>query len=76
MKFFCLFAFLLLFGGCVYFNNSGISTHLYNDCKEYYDNCGNYHKECPENLVDYSNIGSILNNTDKETRQRECSESK
>jgi len=46
----------LLFSGCLYFNEQGVSTHLYDNCQEYYDNCGNYHKECPENLVDYKEL--------------------
>jgi hypothetical protein len=42
--------------GCLYFGESGVSTKLYNDCKEYYDNDGNYIKECPENLIEYSDF--------------------
>jgi len=72
MKFFYSIPFfLLLFTGCLYFNDSGISTHLYDNCKEYYDNCGNYHKECPKNLIDYSQMG--INGDDKKERS-ECRE--
>ena len=46
----------LLFSGCVYFNDRGVSTQLYNDCKEYYDAAGMYHKECDKNLVDYKDL--------------------
>ncbi len=72
MKFFYLIPFFLLFTGCLYFNDSGISTHLYDNCKEYYDNCGNYRKECPKNLIDYSPQTGI----DKQypNIQRECIE--
>ncbi len=46
----------ILFGGCLYFNDRGVSTHLYENCEEYYDACGIYHKECPKNVADYSEI--------------------
>ena len=46
----------LLLNGCLYFGESGVSTRLYNDCKEYYDSDGNYVKECPKNLVNYSDF--------------------
>ncbi len=46
----------LLFSGCLYFNEKGVSGHLYDNCQEYYDECGIYHKECPPNLADYSEI--------------------
>lgn len=50
----------LLFGlqGCLYFNDTGVSAHLYDNCREYYDACGIYHKECPPNLIDYGEVGS------------------
>ncbi len=42
----------LLFSGCSRFmNECGISTSLYNDCTEYYDSMGIYHKECPKNNI-------------------------
>ena len=55
MKYF-LPIFALLLHGCLYFNEKGVSGHLYDNCQEYYDECGIYHKECPPNLVDYSDI--------------------
>jgi hypothetical protein len=55
MKYFLL-CIPFLFEGCLYFNEQGISAHLYDNCQEYYDNCGNYHKECPPNLINYSEI--------------------
>jgi len=39
----------LLLCGCTFVNECGVSTHYYNNCKEYYDSMGIYHKECPEN---------------------------
>lgn len=44
------------FSGCVYFNDRGVSLQRYNDCKEYYDSMGVYHKKCDENLIDYDDI--------------------
>ncbi|HEA7843389.1 TPA: hypothetical protein RXM13_001507 [Campylobacter coli] len=43
----------LLFGisGC-FVNERGISNRFYDDCCEYYDASGTYHKECPKNWVD------------------------
>ncbi|EPP1573098.1 hypothetical protein ACUMG2_000626 [Campylobacter lari] len=42
---------VLFFGGC-FVNERGISNRFYDDCKEYYDASGIYHKECPKNWVD------------------------
>ncbi|NPA74030.1 MAG: hypothetical protein GXO12_04895 [Epsilonproteobacteria bacterium] len=46
----------VLFDGCLYVNDTGISTRYYNDCHEYYDSMGIYHKECPKNLIDYKDL--------------------
>ena len=46
----------ILFQGCLYFNDRGVSGRYYNDCKEYYDGMGIYHKECDENLVEYKTV--------------------
>lgn len=45
-----------LLGGCLYVNDRGIDTRYYNDCKEYYDAMGIYHKVCDENLIEYKDI--------------------
>jgi len=45
-----------LFSGCLYVNDRGIDTHYYNNCKEYYDSMGIYHKTCDENLIEYQDI--------------------
>lgn len=37
--------------GC-FVNERGISNRFYDDCKEYYDGSGTYHKDCPKNWVD------------------------
>lgn len=46
----------LLFQGCFYFNERGVSGRYYNGCKEYYDSMGIYHKDCDENIVDYKTV--------------------
>jgi hypothetical protein len=56
MKYMIILIVLLLFEGCLYFSDTGVSTKYYNKCKEYYDADGNYVKECPKNLVDYSDF--------------------
>ncbi|MCI4406956.1 MAG: hypothetical protein JHC35_06700 [Sulfuricurvum sp.] len=48
----------LLFAGCV--NNRGISLKYYNDCEEYYDVQGYYHKQCDKNILDYSDVTNAL----------------
>ena len=45
---------LLFFSACM--NKRGISANYYNECKEYYDARGYYHKSCDENLVEFSDI--------------------
>ena len=44
----------LFFVSCA--NKRGFSAKYYNDCKEYYDLQGFYHKDCEENIVDYKEI--------------------
>lgn len=46
----------LNFHGCLYLNDRGLSTRYYNDCKEYYDSMGMYHKQCDKNLIDYEDV--------------------
>ena len=72
MKFLYMIFLSSFLSGCIYFNDTGVSSHLYDDCKEYYDNCGNYRKICPKNLIDYSQIGSDLTNLTNE--QSQCRE--
>ena len=45
---------LILFSGCL--NKRGISSSYYNDCREYYDARGYYHKSCDENLVEFEDV--------------------
>jgi len=46
-----LFFVLIFSTGCVYFNECGVTTSYYDECKEYYDSMGIYHKECPKNNI-------------------------
>lgn len=57
-KYTLLFLLPFFFAGC--FNERGISLRYYNDCEEYYDVQGYYHKECDKNIVDYSDISKAL----------------
>ncbi len=49
---------LTVLSGC--FNERGVSMHYYNDCEEYYDVQGYYHKKCGDNLVNYSDIKKAI----------------
>ncbi|TXE78894.1 hypothetical protein FPD46_07605 [Campylobacter peloridis] len=42
--------FIVFFSGC-FVNERGVSNRFYDDCKEYYDASGTYHKECPKNWI-------------------------
>jgi len=53
-----LFLLPILLAGCV--NDRGVSLRYYNDCEEYYDAQGYYHKKCDKNLVDYKDITNAL----------------
>ena len=53
MKYFIYIQILLLFTGCLYFNDRGVSAHLYDNCYSYYDENGNFIEKCDENLIDY-----------------------
>ncbi|GHV08395.1 hypothetical protein AGMMS50229_16760 [Campylobacterota bacterium] len=46
-----LFTIGLLFGGCAYINECGVSSSYYNDCVEGYDAQGVYFKKCPYNNI-------------------------
>ena len=46
----------LIFSACV--NKRGVSLNYYDDCKEYYDLQGFYHKKCREDgIVTYKEMG-------------------
>ena len=47
-----------LFSGCV--NRRGVSAKYYNDCNEYYDSKGYYHKDCDENIIEYEDVKKVF----------------
>ncbi len=58
---FTLFLFILtpfFLSGCV--NERGISAKYYNDCNEYYDSKGYYHKDCDENIVEFEDVKKVF----------------
>lgn len=57
---------MLVLGGC--FNDRGISARYYNDCEEYYDYQGFYHKKCDPNIAEYSEIKDGVKQGIKEVR--------
>lgn len=57
----------LLFSGCV--NDRGISARYYNDCHEYYDLHGYYHKECDKNLIEFKDVKKAF--TPKEEKKND-----
>lgn len=57
-KYYLLFCIPFVFSGC--FNERGVSLRYYNDCEEYYDIQGYYHKQCDKNIVDYSDVKNAL----------------
>jgi len=56
MKYLLILIIAFLFSGCLYVNDRGISNRYYNDCHEYYDAMGIYHKECDKNLVNFKDL--------------------
>lgn len=44
---------IFLFQGCFWINQRGVSDRYYNDCKEYYDVAGVYHKSCDKNIINW-----------------------
>lgn len=53
-KFYLIFAIPFVMAGC--FNERGVSLKYYNNCEEYYDVQGYYHKRCDKNLLDYKDV--------------------
>ncbi len=59
MKYILALIIPIFFNGCLFINERGISTKLYNECREYYDLMGYYHKDCDKNLIDFRDIEGI-----------------
>ena len=56
---------LIIFTGCV--GKRGISLKYYNDCEEYYDMQGYYHKKCDdEGMLTYKTIKDAFKEKKKE----------
>ena len=56
LKIILLSVIAIIFSGCA--NKHGLSSTPYDDCKEYYDFQGYYHKDCGEkDIVSYKAIG-------------------
>ena len=58
MKILLILVISILFTGCIYFNDRGISNEYYNECHEYYDSMGIYHKSCDKNLIEYKDMNN------------------
>lgn len=57
---------LLVFSGCV--SKRGVSLKYYNDCQEYYDMQGYYHKKCDdEAMLTYKKVGDAFKEEKKKT---------
>jgi len=64
IRIFFLVVTLVLLGGCV--GKRGISLKYYNDCEEYYDVQGYYHKKCDdEGMVTYKEVGDAFKEEEK-----------
>ena len=53
----------LITTGCM--NKRGISATYYNDCREYYDMHGYYHKKCDKNMIEYEEIEQLYKEEEK-----------
>ncbi len=59
---FLLTLIVLIFSGCV--NRRGVSAKYYNDCDEYYDSKGYYHKDCDENMIEFEDVKKVFRSTE------------
>lgn len=66
MNYLILISSVLLLQGCLYFNDRGVSAHLYDDCHSYYDADGNYFEECDGNIIDYKEAKEGMSEIKKE----------
>ena len=71
MKFLNIFFLVTFFlQGCIYKNEKGFSTTYYNDCVEYYDAQGIYHKKCNRNLLNDTKIKSWFTGKKKRRKKK------
>jgi len=60
---------LFIFSGCV--GREGVSLKYYNDCEEYYDMQGYYHKKCDDNMMlKYKTIKDAFKEDKKESNNQ------
>ncbi len=69
MKILLIFIFTILFSGCLYVNDRGISENYYNGCHEYYDSMGIYHKDCKKNIVEFKDVKNGIKKIYNETKK-------
>ena len=69
MKIFSIFFFtILIFNGCV--GKEGVSLKYYNDCEEYYDMQGYYHKKCDNSsMVTYKSVDDFFTIEEKKPKR-------
>ncbi|MEA2112334.1 MAG: hypothetical protein U9P71_09855 [Campylobacterota bacterium] len=70
IKLLLLITTLVFLVGCA--NRRGLSMKYYNDCKEYYDSQGAYHKVCDENFIDYDEIKDMFHSKEQECVGQGC----
>lgn len=63
-----LFILPVIFSAC-YVNERGVSARYYNDCREFYDASGMYHKLCDENIIDFADIKKLPSKKSKASEQ-------
>lgn len=67
MKIIIFLSTIFFLSGCA--NKRGISLQYYNDCKEYYDVQGYYHKKCDDtNTLPYKSISDFFSEDDKKQK--------
>ena len=63
MKILLIFIPIFFLSGCFYINDRGISDRYYNECHEYYDSMGIYHKTCDKNMIEFKDVKRGLEKT-------------
>ncbi len=68
LKIFLLTMGIFIFSGCV--GREGISLKYYNECEEYYDMLGYYHRECDDSMMlKYKTIKDAFKKKEVKTNQ-------
>ena len=69
MKYLIYCLIILSLQGCLYFNDRGISGHLYDNCHSYFDENGNFIETCDENIIDYKEVKEGISKTSNEVKE-------